>query len=257
MEAINTFEQLSHRLSRSSLALVSPKNSKDPKRPNHTAHKRGTKKSGSSSALVAHSKHARSKSAPELSLTPLGPATTDGCKFYSCIKLPSSLMGAESLGTFSGAGMRLLRQLLRSRLSHNIIQIIMLIRRQGFVLKQVGNCPLIPISHLVHLGPLRLDGHPPKHILLSHQLLLVGANPQIAQHKSCHHPTRKRLYRLEAQGRRIGSQLCLLLQIAPSWERFLSISGPGLRCLRMGTFLSQLIIPWSHISNLRSRSPGL
>jgi hypothetical protein len=71
MEAINTFEQLSQRLSRSSLALVPSGTSKDlAKRRTH--HRKKT------SSSAGHVKHSRSKSAPELSLTPLGPANTDG-----------------------------------------------------------------------------------------------------------------------------------------------------------------------------------
>jgi len=69
MEAIHTFEQLSNRLSRSSLALV-PSNKHNEKR----RHKRKAK----SSSSVGNLKHARSKSAPHLSITPLGPATPDG-----------------------------------------------------------------------------------------------------------------------------------------------------------------------------------
>jgi hypothetical protein len=70
MEAINTFEQLSQRLSRSSLALVRSGNELAKHRTHH--HRRKT------SSSTGHMKHSRSKSAPELSLTPLGPANTDG-----------------------------------------------------------------------------------------------------------------------------------------------------------------------------------
>lgn len=69
MEAIHTFEQLSNRLSRSSLALV-PSNKHNEKR----RHKRKTK----SSSSIGNLKHTRPKSAPQLSITPLGPATPDG-----------------------------------------------------------------------------------------------------------------------------------------------------------------------------------
>lgn len=69
MEAIHTFEQLSNRLSRSSLALV-PSNKHNEKH----RHKRKAK----SSSSVGNLKHARSKSAPQLSITPLGLATPDG-----------------------------------------------------------------------------------------------------------------------------------------------------------------------------------
>ena len=66
MEAINTFEQLSHRLSRSSLALVPS--------PKHRPHQRKRKTSTSRE----HLRHSHSKSAPELSVTPLGPADKEG-----------------------------------------------------------------------------------------------------------------------------------------------------------------------------------
>jgi len=72
MEAINTFEQLSQRLSRSSLALVPSGTGKDLAK--HRTHHR--RRETPSSAM--HVKHSRSKSAPELSLTALGPAKTDG-----------------------------------------------------------------------------------------------------------------------------------------------------------------------------------
>jgi hypothetical protein len=73
MEAINTFEQLSHRLSRSSLALI-PSGTERPLAKRRT-HQRRRKTSSSS---TGHAKHSRSKSAPDLSVTPLGPAKTDG-----------------------------------------------------------------------------------------------------------------------------------------------------------------------------------
>ncbi|KUJ20878.1 uncharacterized protein LY89DRAFT_729697 [Mollisia scopiformis] len=65
IEAINTFEQLSQRLSRSSLALVplSPAMKEASQR-----HRHRRKKSSTSS----NPKHTRSKSAPELSVTPQG-----------------------------------------------------------------------------------------------------------------------------------------------------------------------------------------
>ncbi|KAG0646696.1 hypothetical protein D0Z07_6212 [Hyphodiscus hymeniophilus] len=69
MEAIHTFEQLSRRLSQSSLALV-PSNKHNEKR----RHKSRTKVDSS----LGTPKHARSKSAPQLSITPFGPATSDG-----------------------------------------------------------------------------------------------------------------------------------------------------------------------------------
>jgi len=72
MEAINTFEQLSHRLSRSSLALV-PSSTEKAQARHRTHHRRGK-----ASASTRHGTHSRSKSAPDLSLTPLGPANTDG-----------------------------------------------------------------------------------------------------------------------------------------------------------------------------------
>jgi hypothetical protein len=72
MEAINTFEQLSHRRSRS-LALI-PSGTEGPLA-KHRTHQRRRK---TSSSTTGHSKHSRSKSAPDLSLTPLGPANTDG-----------------------------------------------------------------------------------------------------------------------------------------------------------------------------------
>ncbi|PVH87028.1 hypothetical protein DL98DRAFT_510471 [Cadophora sp. DSE1049] len=77
LEAITTFQQLSYRLSRSSLAL--------PLSPHKTGHKASTthrRKKKSTASSSGHSKrsHARSKSAPELSIssTPLGPATPEG-----------------------------------------------------------------------------------------------------------------------------------------------------------------------------------
>ena len=69
MEAIHTFEQLSRRLSQSSIALV-PSNK-------NTEKYRHRRKAKSTSSL-GNVKHARSKSAPQLSITPLGPATSDG-----------------------------------------------------------------------------------------------------------------------------------------------------------------------------------
>jgi hypothetical protein len=69
MEAIQTFEQLSQRLSHSSLALVPTSK--------HNEKRRHKRKSKSSSSL-GNLKHAKSKSAPQLSITPLGPATSDG-----------------------------------------------------------------------------------------------------------------------------------------------------------------------------------
>ncbi|KAE9379286.1 hypothetical protein N431DRAFT_540904 [Stipitochalara longipes BDJ] len=72
MEAINTFEQLSQRLSRSSLALVP--SGTDKAQAKHRTHQRRRKASSS----TGHVKHSRSKSAPDLSLTPLGPANSDG-----------------------------------------------------------------------------------------------------------------------------------------------------------------------------------
>lgn len=77
LEAITTFQQLSYRLSRSSLAL--------PPSPHKTGHKvsathRRKKKITTSSSGHSKRSHARSKSAPELciSSTPLGPAITEG-----------------------------------------------------------------------------------------------------------------------------------------------------------------------------------
>ncbi|KAE8448189.1 hypothetical protein EG329_009793 [Mollisiaceae sp. DMI_Dod_QoI] len=61
-EAISTFEQLSQRISRSSLALVPMSPARSPR------HSHRRKKSSSAS----NAKHARSKSAPELSVTPHG-----------------------------------------------------------------------------------------------------------------------------------------------------------------------------------------
>ncbi|PMD34046.1 hypothetical protein L207DRAFT_534418 [Hyaloscypha variabilis F] len=63
MEAINTFEQLSQRLSHSSMALVSSGTNETHAK--HRTHQR--RKKASSSA--GHAKHSRSKSAPDLSLT--------------------------------------------------------------------------------------------------------------------------------------------------------------------------------------------
>jgi len=70
MEAINTFEALSKRLSRSSLALVTSSSN----RQTQGTHKRKTRHSSS----AQHLKHGRSKSSPQLSVTPLGLATTEG-----------------------------------------------------------------------------------------------------------------------------------------------------------------------------------
>ncbi|KAK0124517.1 hypothetical protein ONS95_009466 [Cadophora gregata] len=77
LEAITTFQQLSYRLSRSSLAL--------PLSPHRTGHKASAthrRKQKSVTSSLGHSKrpHTRSKSAPELSIssTPLGPATPEG-----------------------------------------------------------------------------------------------------------------------------------------------------------------------------------
>jgi len=72
IQAIETFSQLSQRLSRSSLAL-SPSN--PTKHLEKHARKRRARKP---SSAVGNPKHTRSQSAPELSLTPLGPATTSG-----------------------------------------------------------------------------------------------------------------------------------------------------------------------------------
>jgi hypothetical protein len=73
MEAISTFEQLSRRLSQSSVAL--PHTSRHTGKPHSSqvGHKRKAKKGS-----VGQSKHTRSKSAPELSRTALGPATAEG-----------------------------------------------------------------------------------------------------------------------------------------------------------------------------------
>lgn len=73
MEAISTFEQLSKRLSQSSVAL--PHKSRHAGKPHSSrvGHKQKAKKGS-----VGHSKHTRSKSAPELSRTALGPATAEG-----------------------------------------------------------------------------------------------------------------------------------------------------------------------------------
>jgi hypothetical protein len=72
MDAINTFEELSRRLSRSSLALVPSSTNKDLAK--HRTHQRRRKTSSS----TGHTRHSHSKSAPVLSPTPLGPANTDG-----------------------------------------------------------------------------------------------------------------------------------------------------------------------------------
>lgn len=72
LEAINTFEQLSHRLSRSSLALVHSPEKQPARKSARSSHKKSTP--------VNRPKHSRSKSAPEPTLapTPLGPASPDG-----------------------------------------------------------------------------------------------------------------------------------------------------------------------------------
>jgi hypothetical protein len=67
MEAINTFEQLSHRLSRSSLTMVPSETEKPVAK--HRTHQRRRKTSSSS---TGHVRHSRSRSAPELSLAPNG-----------------------------------------------------------------------------------------------------------------------------------------------------------------------------------------
>jgi hypothetical protein len=72
MEAIHTFEQLSHRLSQSSLML--PPADRRGEENSKRNHRRKTKKTSS----VGHAKHIRSKSAPQLRITPLGPATPEG-----------------------------------------------------------------------------------------------------------------------------------------------------------------------------------
>jgi len=72
MEAITTFEQLSQRLSRSSLALV-PSGTNKAHAKHRTHHRRRN-----ASSPAGHGTHSRSKGAPDLSLTPLGPANTDG-----------------------------------------------------------------------------------------------------------------------------------------------------------------------------------
>jgi len=71
LEAIGTFEQLSKRLSRSSLA--SPHIGKLPEQ----GSRRGQKRKASKQP-VGHIKHVRSKSVPGVSLTPLGPANSEG-----------------------------------------------------------------------------------------------------------------------------------------------------------------------------------
>ncbi|KAG4424926.1 hypothetical protein IFR04_001897 [Cadophora malorum] len=77
LEAITTFQQLSYRLSRSSLALPLSPHKTAPKA--SATHRRKKKSTTSSSGHTTRS-HARSKSAPGLSIssTPLGPATPDG-----------------------------------------------------------------------------------------------------------------------------------------------------------------------------------
>jgi hypothetical protein len=70
MEAIHTFEQLANRLSRPSLALPANKQ--------HERHRHKRKSSKRSSSAVGHVRHARSKSAPELAVTPLGYANSEG-----------------------------------------------------------------------------------------------------------------------------------------------------------------------------------
>lgn len=69
---MHTFDQLSKRLSSSSLALAPTK--KSPERHNKT-HSHKTKKS------TGH--HTRAKSAPDLSLTPLGPASSSGVRYLA------------------------------------------------------------------------------------------------------------------------------------------------------------------------------
>ncbi|KAH8791468.1 hypothetical protein BGZ57DRAFT_591245 [Hyaloscypha finlandica] len=97
MEAINTFEQLSHRLSRSSLALILS----GTERPlaKRRTHQRRRKTSSSS---TGHAKHSRSKSAPDLSVTPLGPANTGGWvrpKSGRKLSSDSKLSGASGSST--------------------------------------------------------------------------------------------------------------------------------------------------------------
>ncbi|KAG4435839.1 hypothetical protein IFR05_008665 [Cadophora sp. M221] len=77
LEAITTFQQLSYRLSHSSLALTASPTKKGHKT---SATHRRKKKSTTSSSGNSKRSHARSKSAPELSIsiTPLGPATPEG-----------------------------------------------------------------------------------------------------------------------------------------------------------------------------------
>jgi len=71
MEAIHTFEQLANRLSRSSLTLL-------PANKQHERLRHERKSSKNSSSAVGHVRHARSKSAPELAVTPLGYANSEG-----------------------------------------------------------------------------------------------------------------------------------------------------------------------------------
>ncbi|KAH8658860.1 hypothetical protein BGZ60DRAFT_129375 [Tricladium varicosporioides] len=68
-ETLKTFEQLSIRLSNSSLALVPSSASKE---------KQVAKSFGKKRSATSRPAHTRAKSAPSLSSTPLGPATTSG-----------------------------------------------------------------------------------------------------------------------------------------------------------------------------------
>ncbi|RDW84591.1 hypothetical protein BP6252_02181 [Coleophoma cylindrospora] len=97
IEAIQAFEQLSQRLSKSSLDLVPANNHSTSPSRHRGGHKRKDRKDSSTASFS--SRNTRSKSAPELSLTALGPATTEGwvrpkpgrkCRSASITKVASS-----------------------------------------------------------------------------------------------------------------------------------------------------------------------
>jgi hypothetical protein len=85
IEAINTFEQLSKRLSRSSSSLVPV--SRHTGKSGRIGHRRKARKGSES---LGHLNSSRTKSVQAISITPLGPATTDGVSILSNHFFPPS-----------------------------------------------------------------------------------------------------------------------------------------------------------------------
>lgn len=77
IEAMDTFEKLSRRLSK-------PQKKNPSAHGSEAGHRRRTK-----TGSTAHAKHIRSKSAPELSPTPLGPTTPEGVCIFPKSTFPS------------------------------------------------------------------------------------------------------------------------------------------------------------------------